>query len=194
MQATTDVPAAFFGTELALAYPEAKVIILNRERDKWYESCMTSIHATFSSVSLFNKLLVILFDPTLRQIGMFMHKVDKTVLGFDWPEKEKAFAFYDHYYDEWRREIPSERVLEYRVQDGWGPLCKHLGVPVPVVEVGGRMVEAEFPRMNDGASMRAAAGIKMRAMRKRVFWRLVGWVQTMGFLGLLAYILYFAPL
>ena len=136
MQATTDVPAAFFGTELALAYPEAKVIILNRERDKWYESCMTSIHATFSSLSLSNKLLVILFDPTLRQIGMFMHKVDKMVLGFDWPEKEKAFAFYDHYYDEWRREIPSERVLEYRVQDGWGPLCKHLGVPVPVVEVG----------------------------------------------------------
>ena len=56
------------------------------------------------------------------------------------------------------------------------------------------MLEAEFPRMNDGASMRAAAGIKMRAMSNRVFWKLVGWVQTMGFLGLLAYILYFAPL
>ena len=59
-----------------------------------------------------------------------------------------------------------------------------------MVEVGGRMVEAEFPRLNDGASMRAAAGIKMRAMRKRVFWKLAGWVQSVGFLGLLGYVLY----
>jgi hypothetical protein len=190
LQASTDVPASFFGTELAHAYPEAKVVILNREREKWYESCMTSIHAAFASLTLFNKILIILFDPSLRQFGMFMHKVNTQVQGFDWPEKDKALAFYDGYYREWRREIPSERILEYRVQDGWGPLCKHLGIPVPMVEVGGRMVKAEFPRLNDGASMRAAAGIKMRAMRKRVFWKLVGWVQSVGFLGLLGYVLY----
>lgn len=187
-QATTDVPASFFGTELARAYPEAKVVILNREREKWYNSCMTSIYASFASISLFNKLLIVLFDPTLRQFGMFMHKVNTQVQRFDWPEREKALAFYDHYYNEWRREIPRERVLEYRIQDGWGPLCKHLGIPVPMVEVGGRMVEAEFPRLNDGASMRAAAGIKMQAMRRRVFWKLAGWVQTVGFLGLLVYV------
>lgn len=187
-QATTDVPASFFGTELARAYPEAKVVILNREREKWYESCMSSIYATFTSLTLFNKLLIIFFDPSLRQFGMFMHKVNTQVQRFDWPEKEKALAFYDHYYNEWRREIPSERVLEYRVQDGWGPLCKHLGVPVPMAEVRGRMVEAEFPRLNDGASMRAAARIKMQGMRRRVFWKLAGWVQTIGFLGLLMYV------
>lgn len=189
-QATTDVPASFFGTELARAYPEAKVIILNREREKWYQSCMSSIHAAFTSISILDKLLIMLFDPTLRQFAMFMHKINTQVQGFDWPEKEKALAFYDRYYSEWRREIPRERILEYRVQDGWGPLCKHLGVPVPMVEVGGRMVEAEFPRLNDGASLRAAGKIKMRAMRKRVFWRLAGWMQTLGFLGLLSYVLF----
>lgn len=151
---------------------------------------MASIHAAFSSLTLFNKLLIILFDPTLRRFGMFMHKVDSEVQRFAWPEREKALAFYDAHYAEWRREIPRERVLEYKVQDGWGPLCEHLGVPVPMVEVDGRMVEEEFPRLNDGASMRAAAGIKMRAMRRRVFWRLAGWVQTAGFLGLLVYVLY----
>jgi hypothetical protein len=131
-----------------------------------------------------------LFDPYLRQQAIFHHKVNTQVQGFAWPEKEKALAFYDRYYDEWRKEIPKERVLEYRVQDGWGPLCKHLGVPVPMVEVNGRMVEAEYPRLNDGASMLAAAKSKCRAMRKRVFWRLAGWVQTVGFVGLLAYVLF----
>ena len=121
---------------------------------------------------------------------MFMHKINTQVQRFTWPEKDKALAFYNHYYNEWRREIPRERVLEFSVQDGWGPLCEHLGVPVPMVEVEGRMVEAEFPRLNDGASMRAAAGIKMRAMRRRGFWRVVGWMQGVGFLGLLAYVLY----
>lgn len=121
---------------------------------------------------------------------MFVHKVDTQVQRCAWPEKEKVLAFYHHYYNEWRREIPRERVLEYSVQDGWGPLCEHLGVPVPMTEVGGRMVEAEFPRLNDGASMRAAAGMKMRAMRRRVFWRVLGWVQLVALLWLLAYILY----
>lgn len=165
-------------------------MILNREREKWYDSCMASIHAAFASLTVLNKLLIVLFDPTLRQFGMFMHKVDTQVLGFRWPEREKALAFFDAHYAEWRREIPAERMLEYSVKDGWAPLCEHLGVPVPMVEVGGRMVEAEFPRLNDGASMRKAAGIKMAAMRRRVFWRVFGWVRTVGFVALLVYVLY----
>nr|RBQ83151.1 hypothetical protein FVER53263_06011 [Fusarium verticillioides] len=34
-QAVCDVPAAFFGPELAELYPEAKVIIMNRDPEKW---------------------------------------------------------------------------------------------------------------------------------------------------------------
>ena len=190
-QATTDVPASFFGTELAKAYPEAKVIILNREREKWYDSCMASIHAAFSSLSIFNKILIVLFDPTFREFGMFMNKINTQIQGFQWPEREKALTFFDGYYAEWRSEIPKERVLEYRVQDGWGPLCRHLGVPVPtVLGPNGQVVEAPFPRLNDGASMRAAAQIKMRQMHSRVFKRLLGWAQTVSLLALVVYVLY----
>ena len=38
--------------------------------------------------------------------------------------------------------VPKERLLEYRVQDGWEPLCRFLDVDVP---------DAEFPRINDAA-------------------------------------------
>jgi len=38
--------------------------------------------------------------------------------------------------------IPAGRLLIYRVQDGWEPLCRVLDVPVP---------DAPFPRSNSGS-------------------------------------------
>ena len=36
-QAVCDLPAAAFGPELIAAYPEAKVILTNREVDSWHK-------------------------------------------------------------------------------------------------------------------------------------------------------------
>ena len=36
--------------------------------------------------------------------------------------------------------VPSEKLLVFEVKDGWEPLCKFLGVPVPGIP---------FPRSND---------------------------------------------
>lgn len=41
--------------------------------------------------------------------------------------------------------VPPERLLEWKASDGWEPLCKFLGVPVP---------STPFPRVNDTASVR----------------------------------------
>ena len=38
--------------------------------------------------------------------------------------------------------IPANQLLVYEVKEGWGPLCKFLGVPVPA---------GDFPRTNDRA-------------------------------------------
>lgn len=37
IQAVTDFPAAIFARELIDTYPEAKVILTNRNVDSWYE-------------------------------------------------------------------------------------------------------------------------------------------------------------
>jgi hypothetical protein len=42
-----------------------------------------------------------------------------------------------------RSRVAPERLLEYRVQQGWGPLCEFLGERVPA---------CEFPRSNDRES------------------------------------------
>lgn len=52
------------------------------------------------------------------------------------------------HYAKIRGSVPTERLLEWKVQDGWVPLCKFLGKPVP--DVG-------FPNGNTPEQMRARA-------------------------------------
>ena len=60
--------------------------------------------------------------------------------------REAAVAFYNKWVEEVKATVPKEKLLIHNVKDGWEPLCKHLGVPVP---------NKPYPRTNDTASMRA---------------------------------------
>ena len=60
-------------------------------------------------------------------------------LGLDVAGLAKAF---DAHTEAVKAEIPAERLLVYEVKQGWEPLCKFLGVPVP---------PDAFPRTNDRA-------------------------------------------
>ena len=42
--------------------------------------------------------------------------------------------------EEVQRTVPAERLLVWRVEDGWQPLCEFLEVPVP---------DSPFPHVND---------------------------------------------
>ena len=73
-----------------------------------------------------------------------------------------------------RKTGKKRRVLEYRVEEGWGPLCKFLGKDAPK--------DTPFPKINDLESFQAlvAALRKMafqRAMQRAAFW-------SAGFVGL----------
>ncbi|KAF5549687.1 hypothetical protein FPHYL_9587 [Fusarium phyllophilum] len=58
----------------------------------------------------------------------------------DFSDKSPARqAFHDHY-ELVKRIVPAERMLEFKVQEGWGPLCKFLDKEIP---------EEEFPKLND---------------------------------------------
>jgi len=49
-----------------------------------------------------------------------------------------------------RATVPPERLVDYTAGDGWEPLCKALGVPVP---------DAPFPHVNSTADFRAMMGL-----------------------------------
>jgi hypothetical protein len=49
-----------------------------------------------------------------------------------------------------RREVPAARLLEWRPEEGWNPICERLGLPVP---------EDPFPVTNTASETRAIFGI-----------------------------------
>lgn len=52
--------------------------------------------------------------------------------------------------------VPKERLLEWSVEDGWEPLCRFLGKPIP---------EEPFPHVNAAAGW---AGQEMRIGKKYI--------------------------
>ena len=61
-------------------------------------------------------------------------------------DKAHCLRVFEQHYERVRRTVPAERLLVYRVQDGWEPLCRFLGVDVP---------DEPFPRVNVGDNLRA---------------------------------------
>lgn len=77
-------------------------------------------------------------DPVEAKKGEMLSKMMKHQFHDDFPNKGRD-VFHEHY-ERVRQLVPADNLLEFRVQDGWEPLCKFLGVPVP---------EGELPRLND---------------------------------------------
>ncbi|KYK61325.1 hypothetical protein DCS_02467 [Drechmeria coniospora] len=153
-QATCDLPAALFSVELAKHYPEAKVVILNRDPGRWYESVLQTVDVVVKPGSLLDRLTDLYcyaLDPQRRHWINFLRLLFSADLGFDHrAEKEKAVSWFSGQYEEFRHEIPAERRIEYQIRDGWKPLCDHLGVPVPMIRNEmGELVEAPFPHVNE---------------------------------------------
>ena len=61
--------------------------------------------------------------------------------------EEKAYAVevFERHTENVERRVPPGQLLVYEVSQGWGPLCRFLGVPEP---------DEPFPRLNDAAEMR----------------------------------------
>lgn len=151
--AVSDV-GSFFAEQLIQAYPEARVVVVQRDFDTWWESFQPQVaDGLLGAAGL--AILPIMARLAQHRGGEAMQK---TLMGFfdanNLAElKANARKAYFGYYDRIRRMVPPERMLEYRLGDGWEPLCAFLGKEVPGVP---------FPRLNDRVAHRAA---QMRELR-----------------------------
>jgi hypothetical protein len=202
-QACCDMPAALFGVELAELYPEAKVVILNRDPEKWYGSAGDTVHKNIMPQTFKEALTsfyIAALDSSYRNRTRFTRAMIKYAMpfyngkGHD-EEKDEAIAWFNARYEEFRTRIPAERCLEFVVKDGWKPLCEHLGVPVPTVKdhVTGEMVEAPFPHVNDRQSFsrRRVTGQKGTIARANgALIRAIGKLLAMAILVFAGYVMY----
>lgn len=136
-RAVSDLPCVLFSKELIETYPDAKVILTHPPKgfDRWYQSCCETI-------------LKLRDDWTRDAFGLVNHEADLTrrtfFRAFDafWRGdfRKNARAVYDEHADMIRSIVPSDRLLEYDVSQGWEPLASFLGVRIP---------DAEFPSGHD---------------------------------------------
>ena len=153
---SADPPACFFAAELLEAYPDAKVILVERDIDSWAASFDANIIA--GQFSRPRRILSCL-DPAWH--GRLMRGHDRWRLGaFDGRSADAMRAgmrdAYRRHYATVRKLTPKHRLLEYRLGQGWEPLCSFLAKDVPAVP---------FPRMND---TQAAGALRKEMMRRAV--------------------------
>ncbi|KAJ5098952.1 hypothetical protein N7532_005953 [Penicillium argentinense] len=141
VKAVCDVPAACFAEELMDAYPNARVILTNRDTDAWFESVQKTLiaNAFTRRASFISFLATITRSPNRWTRPVMMYALSDF---FGGSFERNGRQVYQEHYDRVRK-MAAERkmeLLEYEVTDGWGPLCKFLGHDMP---------ENPFPRGND---------------------------------------------
>jgi len=163
----TDV-GALFADQLAAAYPAARVVVVQRDFDRWWASYQAQV--SDGLLSWWGAAAVWLLETTSGPLGGWVTR--KAMLGaFGAADqagvRRNARAAYQAYYDGVRAAVPPERRLEYRLADGWGPLCAFLGKDVP---------DVPFPRVNDRASHSAWQTARFRALVLAAAKRVQGYV------------------
>ncbi|KAF2848227.1 hypothetical protein T440DRAFT_454789 [Plenodomus tracheiphilus IPT5] len=182
-EAVTDM-GSFFALQLIQAYPEAKVILVERDIDEWYDSMEEAIFGT--TWGLRADLVIDVFGPLYGLNGG--KTIRKVMLGFYGVRnvsemRRVAKDRYRRHYAEIRAAVPPERLLEFRLEDGcrWELLCDFLGKEVP---------DVPFPMTN-----RRDEHVKRVLMKQNMFFKHVAmrftkkvlpWVIGLGVLGFLA--------
>lgn len=134
-----DFPSAVYWRELLAAYPEAKAILTWRPAEEWWESFSGTIGRVMREST----------EPESVGVALLANQV----FGGRVTDRAHVIGVYEAHVAAVIAEVPAERLLVYRLGDGWGPLCAHLGVPVP---------DLPYPRRNSAAEFvargRPAAG------------------------------------
>jgi hypothetical protein len=138
--ATVDLPGCVFWRELGDAYPDALILLSSRDdAEAWFRSVDDTAFEALRR------------DPPKGLEAWHAMATDLARIGFteNFSDRDEAIAAYRRWNDEVRAETDPARLIDWRPQDGWGPLCVALGVSVP---------DEPFPHLNTTSDFRARAG------------------------------------
>jgi hypothetical protein len=134
-----DWPASAFWKELAQAFPEAIILLSTRDSaESWWKS---------ASQTIFGVATADRSNPVAKMVdAIFEARFTKDI-----HDRDAAIAAYERHNADVRATAPRDRLVEWTPKDGWGPLCKALGVAVPA---------EPFPHVNttDEFKARIASG------------------------------------
>jgi hypothetical protein len=174
---------SFFAMQLIETYPEAKVILVERDIDEWYKSMEEAIFST--TWGLRANLVINVLGPLYGLNGG--KTIRKIMLGFygvrNVDEMRRiAKERYRRHYAEIRCAVDADRLLEFRLEDGWAPLCQFLGKEIPGVP---------FPKKNTREEhvqrVRQKQNMFFKHVAKRFAKNAMPWAVGIGVLALVAW-------
>lgn len=137
-ESTVDWPGCTFWRELMDFYPDAKVLLTVRDPERWYDSVFNTIYQ-FVQEPPSDDDFSTRMRPTIERMiwnGTFDGRFD---------DREHAIKVFEAHNAAVQEAVPADRLLVYKVGEGWERLCEFLDVPVP---------EQAFPHVNDSGSIR----------------------------------------
>ncbi|WP_169807657.1 sulfotransferase family protein [Herbidospora mongoliensis] len=147
-RSAVDFPAVSYWRELTDHYPDAKVILTVRDPERWYESAQETIFHrrmdTDEPGQWWRRMVHRLVIRRVPEFALFPQMARATVADrvFDGrlDDRDHCIEVFRRHIEEVRATIPAERLLVFECREGWEPLCRFLGVPVP---------DVPFPHVND---------------------------------------------
>jgi Sulfotransferase domain len=116
--AAVDWPVGSFWPEVSAAFPDALILLSTRSADSWWKSASTTIFPTSAKIA----------GTPWHAMWMELAR-NRFTARLD--DRAAAIAAYERHNADVRARAPKQRLLEWTAQDGWGPLCRALGVAVP---------------------------------------------------------------
>ncbi|WP_246060169.1 sulfotransferase family protein [Herbidospora galbida] len=150
-RSAVDFPAASYWRELAAHYPAAKVVLTVRDPGRWYDSASETIFRRQIEAGqpkpwrrrLVTRLIAwrspdFALYPRMARATIFDRVFDGRVA-----DRDHCVAVFRRHVEEVKEAFPADRLLVFECREGWEPLCRFLGVPVP---------DVPFPQANERAA------------------------------------------
>ena len=141
--AAVDWPAGSFWPELSRHYPDALVLLSLRDPDDWWNSASNSIFPILAEPKFapqdWRDMIAALFGKRW---------------GADPRDREASIRRFNEHNARVLAEVPKERLLVWRANDGWEPICRALNLPVP---------DEPFPRANTREDFQARVASRAAA-------------------------------
>ena len=137
-QSGVDWPVSRFWRELGEHYPEAKIILSERDPEAWFRSIDKTIFETWRLKKTPEEFVAIRrMTKALIRDGVFGGEIE---------DKDHVIKVFKKNSADVRATFGPDRLLVFDPHEGWEPLCAFLGVPVP---------DETFPHTNTTADFLA---------------------------------------
>jgi len=142
-RATVDWPAAAFWREIWAANPDAVVLLSSRDTEGWWTSANNTI---FQVVGRPPPPDPVAQAQVPMAFDMLRHRFTP-----EWQHEEAAKRAFEAHNADVRASVPADRLVDWQPGDGWEPICRALGLPVP---------SDPFPHLNSTDDFRAMVGME----------------------------------